>query len=1199
MNPFDPLSTPLTGTSLIEASAGTGKTHAIEGLFLRLVLEMRLSVEQILVVTFTKAATEELRTRIRGRLTAAQAALTQGAGGDILIDSLIRKNSVSRTRQMLQHALMNFDQAPILTIHGFCQRILHEHAFETGSLFDTELITEQTDLVREIAEDFWRTHVYVNEAEIVDYVIERFKGPEYFIKLIERWQRPDLKILPIVTRPLWRSLPAYRKSFERLRGAWASARPAVAEALKSSSLKDNIYGSTKTKANNANRLIRETKVMSLLSDMDGFAGSHGYPSSIFKGIDKFTTTKLSQSVKSGRLAPRQEFFNLCDDLLQQRDALVEELDAYLLYLKTEFFHYAAAELAVRKKENNVQYFDDLLLMVRNALADPAGNALAEAIRHKYRAALVDEFQDTDPVQYEIFSKLFSSEDHVLFMIGDPKQAIYGFRGADIFTYMRASGGALRKYTLTENWRSEQNLITAVNTLFDRVRYPFLFTEIAFTRGTAGRDKTAGTEINSPALTIWYVPGESEKSLSKKNATERVAAQVSAEIVHLLNEGPEAINVDEIAVLVRTNRQAQLMKRYLSRVRVPAVLCSTGNIFESFEAMEMERLLAGIAEPDNDRKLRAALTTEMMGGSAETIYREGQGRDAWDFRWERMREYYHQWERHGFMRMIRQLLAKEKIRTRLLSFSDGERRLTNVLHLAELLQQESMAKNKRMTALVQWLAEQRIDAGSGLETRQLRLESDADAVKIVTVHKSKGLEYPVVFCPFLWDGALSQTEELFYHDPDDGRMALDLSGKTDAYHLSLANRELLAENIRLLYVAMTRAKKRCYLAWGRINTAETAPMAYLFHHDADRTDRDIVTVMQEEISSKGDADYISDLNKLAESSEGSIEVVILPDRPIAGSLAVVPKVFGQLACRKFTGKIDWGWRVFSYSTLISRALPAETVPDRDAAAGPLGALRPEGDTAAEGRDIFSFPKGSHAGNFFHDIFESIDFQNSDDAYCNRLVEAKLNAYGFDLIWRDTVRCAVQNVFSIPLSGPGGDFTLTEVSNHDRLNELEFYFPLASIKPGRLQKVFMDCGMIEMSDPPPERLENLVFAPAQGFMKGFIDLVFRIRDRFYLIDWKSNFLGPTLQDYRQEALVNVMRDELYSLQYHIYILAVHQYLLGRVPGYRYEKNFGGVFYIFLRGVDPVHGPEFGIFRDVPPPDAVYSLANVLIPDEKLYN
>jgi len=1190
MKSFDPLNTALTGTNLIEASAGTGKTYAIEGLFLRLVLEMRLSVEQILVVTFTKAATEELKTRIRSRLAAAQAALTNGASDDPLIDALIKKNKTS-ARHLLQSALMNFDQAPIFTIHGFCQRILHEYAFETGSLFDTELITDQTDLLRDIADDFWRAHFYRETPEIVQYVIEKLKGPEYFFKLSQRRRALDIKIVPTVSKPLFLNLHPYRNAFKKLQAAWPGSRRAVAEALNSPDLKDNIYGSLKSKVSSPKQSARAIKVMTLVSEMDGFIGSAGYVATVFKDIDKFTTTKLLQSVKSGRPAPQLKFFSLCDDLVQKRDALLAELETYLLYLKAEFFQYAAAELSIRKKESNVQFFDDLLLMVKNALADTAGNALAAAIRHKYRAALVDEFQDTDPVQYEIFSRLFASADHALFMIGDPKQAIYGFRGADIFTYMRASRTAPRKYTLTQNWRSERDLINAVNTLFSRVRYPFLFKEISFSRGTSGREKTSGTDATRAALTIWYIRGGADKPLSKKNATELVAAQVCAQIVHLLNAGAAPIAAGDIAVLVRTNRQAQLMKRCLDQVRVPAVFCNTGNIFSSHEAVEMERLLAAIAEPDNDRMLRAALTTDMLGASAESICPAGQGTNGWESGWWRMREYFHLWEKHGFMRMMRQLLVNEKIRARLLSFPDGERRLTNVLHLAELLHHESIENKKGMTALIQWLAEQRSDPGSGIETHQLRLESDADAIKIVTIHKSKGLEYPVVFCPFLWDGSLSQTEELFFHDPVDDRMTLDLSGNKETRHLSLAKNELLAENIRLLYVAVTRAQKRCYLAWGRINTAQTSPMAYLFHHNADGSGDDVVTALQEAVSPKNDAQMLHDLNALAESSGGSIQIVELPERPAVGSLIDAPKSSGRLACRTFSGKIDWGWRVFSYSTLVSQRVPAETLPDRDAANRTKAIAWPE--TAGQ-LDIFSFPKGSHTGNFFHDIFESLDF--SDSGNRSRLVAQKLTEYGFNSEWQETVCRTIQNVVSIPLSGKNGEFTLSAVSSRDRLNELEFYFPLAAISPKRLKRIFSDCGIADIPDQPPDRLENLVFSPAKGFMKGFMDLIFRFQDHFYLIDWKSNFLGPTLQDYRQTELVNVMRDELYFLQYQIYTLAVHQFLQRRIPGYRYEKNFGGVFYIFLRGVDPVYGPEFGIFRDLPSADSVYSLAQMLIPENK---
>lgn len=1189
MKLFDPTDTPLTGTNLIEASAGTGKTYTIEGLFLRLVLELRLSVEQILVVTFTKAATEELKTRIRGKLLLARSAVSSHSCDDPFVNAIIaRQINKQLCGQLIQKALVDFDQASIFTIHGFCQRILHEHTFETGNLFDAELITDQRELLDEIADDFWRKHLYRAQPEVVQYVLDRLKTPQYFANLVDRVKTTNIKIMPDVQKPALEILPKYREAFLKLKTAWFNSRSMVEQLLKNPALNGQAYGSVKAKNGDTGLSKRDLKVMALIDAMDRFVApmSSGYP--IFKEFEKFTAAKISQSVKTGQPSPRHDFFAVCDAFIIQYNALITELELFILYLKREFFKFAEIELYLRKKENNVQFFDDLLLRVKNALSESSGSALAAAIRHKYRAALVDEFQDTDPIQYEIFSHLFSSNDHILFMIGDPKQAIYGFRGADIFTYMHASRAARNKHTLTSNWRSDPGMIRAVNGVFSRANIPFIFTDIPFIQGEPGGNQTESFVQEQPSLTIWFVRGSENKPLAKTNAAERISNQVVAEILHLLQPENQLFAAGEIAILVRTNRQAQLMKACLSKANVPSVLYGAGNIFESREAIELEKVLACVCEPNNDQRLRAALVTDMMGVTADLILQADRDPDNWERRRVRMREYHRIWARNGFIQMIRRFLTVEKVRVRLLSFPDGERRLTNLLHLVELLQQQSEAGNPGSKALLKWFWEQRRYSLPRQETHQLRLESDENAVKIVTIHKSKGLEYPVVFCPFAWEGATFPNQELLFHDPSDGSRKLDISPTKDDRNVALFQKELLAENIRLLYVALTRAKKRCYLTWGNILTAESSSMAYLFHCDSDVDSEEIVTAVRKIFLSKTDSQLLDDLKRLVDASSGSITVKEIPENLPAGELRSGHASDEPLMSRKFTGAIDSSWRVLSYSSLIHRTLPPGERPDRDA----VQSASVEFSSQNREPDIFLFPKGSRAGTFFHDVFEKIDFTGKKDSFTG-LVETKLQSYGFDLKWRDSVCRTIQRVISIPLLNNHPEFKLAVIDKSDRLNELEFFFQMDSLTSQKLMKIFKASGIANLKSQQLEQLENVLFLSPKGFIKGYIDLVFRYQDRFYIVDWKSNYLGSQIQDYHQKVLGDVMQRELYYLQYQIYTLAVHLYLRQRIPGYSYENNFGGVYYIFLRGVDPDQGAAFGIYRDMPAPEFVYLLEKTLVP------
>ena len=564
MEPFDAIKTPLTGTTLIEASAGTGKTYTIAGLFVRLVLEQELEVEQILVVTYTTAATEELKTRIRSKLIQARQGLLRGGSRDPFIGRLISTlQDPDAAAARLDGVLADFDRAAILTIHGFCQRLLHEHAFETGTFYDTELMADPTVCYQEVAEDFWRKNLYDAAPELIGFLFAEKKvgGPEVFYRLMKNVTIPDLEILPKLTEPHLTHLDEYRRLCHQLATDWKSVRPRVGELLTDPALNATIYGSLKPDPRFTGGRPRDFKIAAWVESMDRFTGEDvtGFP--LFNGFEKFSAAYLKRSAKKNCAPPEHPFFDLCDRLYGTGEALKTEMERYFLYLKSVFFQFARAALADIKKRHNRHFYEDLLLTVRDALQEdrPGSDMLIKAVRRRYKAALVDEFQDTDTVQYTIFSRLFGRPPAVLFMIGDPKQSIYGFRGADIFSYMEAAERATKKYTLYENWRSEPAMITAVNTLFAGVRRPFWYDEIRFEKARPGRGSEGASTTEEPALILWYLPSQEGKSVNKSDATRRIAAAVGDEIARQVAATAAPLPLADIAVLVRTNRQARLMK----------------------------------------------------------------------------------------------------------------------------------------------------------------------------------------------------------------------------------------------------------------------------------------------------------------------------------------------------------------------------------------------------------------------------------------------------------------------------------------------------------------------------------------------------------------------------------------------------------------------------------------------------------------
>ena len=1230
MKPFELLDSPLSGTNLIEAGAGTGKTYTLAGLFVRLILEKDLAVDEILVVTYTEAATEELRDRVRKKIRETLNAFTAGRSDDAFCVGLMEKvQDREAALRKLQEALHDFDQAPIFTIHGFCRRMLNENAFESGCFFDTELLPDISEIEQEIVHDFWRTQFYDAPVEFVDFARSRGYSPSYFAGLLRKHAQTDIKIIPDAEPAGLGALENFRKNAEMLSAAWPSMRNEVAEKLQDPSLDKRQYKNPDV----------------LISEMDRWLRRRDFP--LPGHLLKFSTEKIRKHTRKNGTTPVHEFFDLCQELANESFTLAREMEAQLLYLKREFFRYAGRELPLRKEKRNIQSFDDLLIRFRAALdhtgmdnkengpvPDSGESTLAALVRRKYKAALIDEFQDTDPVQYAIFRSIFEQGDRILFLIGDPKQAIYSFRGADLFAYIRAAEHVNTRYTLTVNHRSDPALIEGINAVFSNRENPFLYKEIPFEAAISPKSglesAPAGSEFmidGRPDLPfhLWIMDGSlagrPDEIIDKGVAHREITEAVANEILQLLELGRAGratiggrpMRESDIAVLVRKNREAELIRGALSNRHIPSVLFSLGNIFDSPEAADMERVLAGIAEPDREDLVRTAQVTDMLEANAKKMEALLSDDDQWDLILSRFREYRDIWVKHGFIRMFRSFMSQEQVRLRLLGRSEGERRLTNILHLSEILHQASSEGKLGPSGLVKWLSRQRDPDAPRLEEHQIRLESDSEAVRIVTVHKSKGLEYPIVFCPFSWGGSrIPKGEKTFaFHDPNDNwALNLAIDPETNP-NRRWAEEELLAENLRLLYVSLTRAKHRCYFVWGKFKEAGTSAPAYLFHSRPDKigdigetAGEDVLSRMEKRFHALTDADLRGDIISVKENGRGS---VLICDMPLGKEMSEIlrspeasPPV---LESRRFQGLRDRYWQIASFSSLLSGSEMVTTIrnmadtPDHDR----IGPSENAANAVAAGsgdpqENLFAFPGGAKAGILFHDILEHLDYSEKDPAVIAELVAGKLEAYGYGPEWKMPVCRMLADLLVMCMDREVPDLTLGGISKAERLNELEFYFPLKTVTPDSLKKVFARFGVSEdrtgIESSFPDRIGRLSFQPTRGFMKGYIDLVFRFGERFYLIDWKSNLLGTSWEDYTPQKLNAAMIEACYFLQYHIYTLALDSYLRTRIPDYDYDRHFGGVYYIFLRGINCERGPESGIFKDRPPEALIRALREILI-------
>jgi len=1178
---FDPVSVPLAGINLIEANAGTGKTWAITALYVRLLLEADRTVESILVVTFTEAATGELRDRIRTRLALMRDAFERGVAADddsLGIALLARIANRGDARLKLVTALRDFDQAPIYTIHAFCQRVLGDRAFDSGMPFRTEIVPDQSAIVREVVEDFWRVEVHAATPLFTRYLAAKRLDPDSLLTddLERALGKPYIEIR---TPAEIDRIPEIESAFETARAAaralWLAERETIGRTLTDCA---GLHGGW----------YKKSSIPDWLDEMHAYLAPALPQLDLCKCFEKFTVAALRKATNRGATTPVHPFFDACEALKATHIALVDAYARSLMAMRVRLVDYCNRELASRKEKRRLQSYDDLLLNLSRALAGSEGQALAARLNERYSAALIDEFQDTDPLQYSIFNRIYAGSERPVFLVGDPKQAIYSFRGADVYTYIGARAAASAAHTLDVNWRSTEALLTAVNRIFERAPNPFAIEEIGFLASRAAPGNRGRVVIegdSDAALRIWLLDGEEGKALNKSIATARARDVTVAEIVRLLNlarnnggariedgGGARPLRGGDIAVLVRSHRQGAAVREALAKLGVASVQRGSASVFSTREAEELGRILAAIAEPGREVLIGAALATETMGYTGEKLHALRADERRWEDMVDSFREAHREWHEAGFVRMLRAFSRRHDVLAGLLEFRDGERRATNLLHLAELL--HCNAERHGIGGLLAWLAAKRRAPAEGNEAELLRLESDENLVKILTVHVAKGLEFPLVFCPFVWDGNLrsAKSEVIRFHDfAPDHRAVVDFGspGLEDARPQAVL--EERAENLRLLYVALTRARYRCWMVWGNIRDAPTSAPAWLLHRPA-RHDH-AAAAFNAAVPTLSNASLRADLDRIAEEAEGTIEV----SAPrVAGDARLLPPQddHAAMAARPFDRSLrDTRW-VTSFTSLTQgRTIeaPDYDAGDRDALFEDEAPLAQVGSAGA--RNIFAFPRGAQAGTCLHAIFEQVDFEHVERAALERVVAKELAAHGFDAAWLRTIADTVQSVLDTPLDESG--MTLRCIPRARRLDELEFYYPIAALSDSGLRRILLTGGF---PDDIRERIGTLAFKPTQGYMRGFIDLVFEHAGRYYLVDYKSNWLGATTQAYLPPALERVMGREAYYLQYLVYCVALHRYLGSRVPGYRYVSHFGGVRYLFLRGMRPTGGAR-GVYSDTP--------------------
>lgn len=1155
----------LSGIHLIEASAGTGKTYTITMLVLRLLAEENVPIEQLLIVTYTKAATEELRSRIRERLLEARDLLADDvAGGEKTVDPTLAgwRDKILNPAEPLariERCIGDFDLAPIFTIHGFCQRVLGEHALVSGQLFTTELITDIARIRLEIAEDFWRRRIYPLPVIACSNLIESFKEPAALLASVSTAIDPERKVIP-EPEDLQRLVVDLETCCRELRAWWRR------DGLRFCNFCQQAIAGGYFRKDFAAGFPAWGKELAFFL---GSAEDSPPPELRWLGREQLLAELHGNKLRGDE--KKRTYLAPCPlpgQLAADFSALQQKI---ILQLRVELARELRREVGVRLAKKSQVGFDDLIRNLSLALKRDTTRQFHRYLAARYRIGLIDEFQDTDASQYRIFTSIFHLPHQALYLIGDPKQAIYRFRGADINSYFAAKSAAFRLLTLPRNFRSHPALVDAVNNLFTARPQPFLFDEqlLGYEPVTAARsEQDLALERNGTSLAglvCCQLPPNPEKqdgAWSSGAAAGCIQQFVAAEIVSLLATPPRLITEKnegalaprDIAILVRSHSQAEQFRETLSGVNIPSVVKSSRSVFATAECGDLLCLLQALLQPRNLELMRGALALRWFGFSGDDFLDFLENSERLNRYGLRFHGYGQLWQEQGLLVMMKQLLAQEDVLVTLAGMPGAERAIVNLNHLLGLAQEQQQVENLQPGELVQWLQEMRLQTGQS--EHELLLESDDDAVQIVTMHGAKGLEYPVVFCPYSWYATTyTEKETAQVHCVVEGEHLADLGSPAFESHRDRAVSEEKSEDLRLFYVAVTRAKIRCYLMWaqvrpyGKVAASFASSLGYLLFPDG------VCTYRQQQ----------DQLRVLAETNGGeyrelSIAPTVSPRQAVAADVVLEARP-------PLTRTLTTAWQISSFSALAALS-EDDTVDHRDLPA-----------STAQSIGVPGLPAGPHFGNLIHELMERYEFVELGQAAGITDLENACRRYGIAADRTDLVRF-LHNGVHTPLFGESGThprpFRLVDIDSGSCIKEMAFSLRTEWVDAARLNRVLS-------GEPTVLPLSHFGM---EGFLTGFIDLFFHHEGRYYLLDYKTNHLGDSQEMYEKEQLSAAMQSHNYGLQYWLYTIVAHRYLSNMVDDYDYERDFGGVLYLFLRGMREER-PGSGVFWCKPDVELVHRL------------
>lgn len=1100
---------PLAGTNLIEASAGTGKTYSIAVLVLRLILETKLPLKEILMVTFTKAAVAELEDRIRLFIRQAYQ-ISQGQSSkdetiSFLVERAAKQTSPDQVNQSLKEALLYLDETSVMTIHSFCQQSLTNFAFETGQLFGMETIQDSSAMIEDAVNSFWRKYVTIIPVDLLEQLCGADFTRHAVIDVIKQFLNGK-RYLPYSEKE------NYTLCNEDYQNLWKDVNQLIHAEKELRSQLENYVREHLARLQQAavgNTYARKAE-WHLINDPVKLAEE------IYKKRDKGYAQKLFQDII--------EQCEDCERAKEERNEYVRHVIDKILCLAIQ----EVSKLIIAQKQKAQQMsFDDMIVDLHKALVKKDNPSLINGLQQRYKAVFIDEFQDTDRLQYEIFERAFGTNT-ILFYIGDPKQSIYAFRKADIFTYFKAKQDVNHRYSMNVNYRSSAPFINAMNAFFlprpdfDTFYFSGLSDSIGYINVEAPEQNTKGVLMQGDREAVTLTLFREPKKDRITDATAALVVQLLSGDHYSIKQGNEQrrLTPADIGILVRSNKDGQKIKAALSRFEIPAVTLGDAKILASEEAVTVLYLLEAMLNLSRSAINRALLGI-LTGWDESAILKLNEETAA-----TRFKSYKAAWENDGIYTALSEFLVDFGVYDQLIkgSAENGERIMSNLLQLMEILHKMQTHKQLSPLELTGWLR-RGIDgmAVEGDEFEQ-RIESDEEAVKIVTIHKSKGLEYKVVIAPFL--DFLANVPDGFctFRDAQSGEYIAALASQMNSNQKAELLRQTEQENRRLLYVAITRAVYACFIFKNMGNSGQY-PYA---------TQSSLVP-------------FVGECENASNSYISFNETPPLPETTFRWrSRTIVPASISRQINFKLRNP---NWMRLSYSRLNSKhattGLP-KAIPQQDI------------------YNDFMFrelARGAKTGDLVHYLFEIIHFQRPKS--WEHAVEQTVSRFAPQQqeLLGEMLNKMIEQVLNGRIQLANKNFSLAEVAQESKIHEFEFDFPFSAVDTQRLQQL----------SAPDRRIYVELLNASGGLVNGKMDMFFEFEGMYFILDWKSNYLGDTLEDYSANRLAEAMNERNYHLQYLIYTLAADKYLSSRLPDYKYDLHFGGIIYAFIRGVqkDITHG------------------------------